>query len=197
MEIDKIKGYWKEEDARISENVRFNRQVSFRKFRSSFHRIRIWRFVRIAQWFVFMPLLLVWGILPHMKNDGSVLFYVAFAALMVIMLSFCISYIYHYICLSRIDMTGSISDVQQQVARLEKLDKWIYLFRFVFLGGAFLCAYKLFGSPSFGPGKITELALIGFILLYTLIVRVKFRIPKEYAPVKSSLDQAERETKED
>lgn len=196
MEIDKLKKYWKEEDKRISESVNINRGVSFQKFRSSFNRIKTWRFVRIVQWFIVMPLLFTWGILPNMKNDGSGLFYVALVLLIIIMMSFCVSYVYHYIYLSKIDFAESISKVQQKILRSEMLDKKIYLFRFVSMLVAFLCAFKLFGTPVIGSEKITILALTAFIMVYVLIVRLKFLIPKDYTKVKSCLDEMEDEEKE-
>ena len=193
MEMDKIKQCWKEEDKRISESVTINRNVSFQKFHSLYNRIRVWRFVRIVQWFIVIPLFFILMIFPHMKNDGSVLFYVALVLLMLITVSFCISYVYHYIYLSRIDFTESISSVQKKIFRSEVLDKRIYLFRFVSLVVAFLCAFKIFGTPFIGSDKIVIMTLIAFVMIYTLIIRLKFQIPQEYTKIKSCLDEMENE----
>jgi ABC-type polysaccharide/polyol phosphate export permease len=189
MEIDKIKKCWKEEDRRISENININKKASFQKLHSSYNRIRAWRLVRIIQWCIVIPLFFVLAIFPNMKNDGSTLFYIALVLLILITLSFCISYIYHYVYLSKIDFAGSISEVQKKIFHSEMLDKKIYLFRFIFLLIAFLCAFKIFGVSSLESEKIMITALIAFMMIYTLIVRLKFIIPKEYSNIKSSLDE--------
>lgn len=197
MEIDNIKECWKDESKRISENVNINRKVSFQKLHSSFNKIKVWRLIRIVQWCVVVPFFFVLIIPPHIKNDGSILFYVAFVLLILIMISFCISYIYHYLNLSKIDLTEPISKVQKKIYRLEILDKRIYIFRFISMMIAFLCAFKIFGTPSIEPGKMTIIALIIFIMIYTLIVRLRFQIPKEYTQVKSCLDEMENEEEKD
>lgn len=197
MDIDKIKECWKEEGGRLSEGIHINRDVSFQKLRSSYNRIKVWRFVRIAQWFVAIPVFFAWGIFPNLKNDGSGLFYAALALLVILVLSFCASYIYLYIYLSKIDPAGPVSEVREKILRSERVDKRIYLFRFVSLLAAFGCAYKLFGSPHLGPERMTTLVLIIFILLYALVVRLKFQVPREYGKVKSRLEEMENEEKED
>lgn len=197
MEIDKIKECWTAEGKRISESVHVKRDVSFQTFRSSLNRIKIWRFIRIVQWFIAIPVLFQWGILPNMKNDGSGLFYVALVSLILITVSFCASYIYHSIYLSKIDLADSLSNVQRKISTSERLDKRIYAFRFFGLLVAFLCAYKLFGTPVL---SLESLLIPGLFLLfigYKLFVRLKFLIPKEYAPVKSLPDEVENGTEKE
>lgn len=196
MEIDKIKKQWKEEDKHLSENISINGEVSFQKLRSSFNRIRTWRLIRIVQWWIIMPLFFAFVIIPNMKNDGSGLFYIALIVLILITLSFCVSYIYHYIYLLKIDFTESISEVQKKLSRLEKLDKRIYLFRFISLLVAFLCAFKLFGTPNMESDRISILGLTIFLLAYVLFFRLKYTLPKEYSQVKSYMDEAENREEE-
>lgn len=192
MEIDKIKEQWKEEGKLLSGNIFINNGVSFQKLRSSFWRIRAWRFVRIVQWCIIMPLFFVFIILPNMKNDGSGLFYIALVVFILIMLSFCVSYVYHYIQLSKIDFTESISETQKKISKLEILDKRIYFFRFIFLLVAFLCAFKLFGTPDIKSEDIAILSLTVFLLAYVLFIRLRFLLPNEYTKIKSGIDQMER-----
>ena len=193
MEIDKIKNCWQEESKRISENVSINRGVSFQKFHTSFNRIKLWRFIRIIQWFVVMPVLFTMFIFPQMKNDGTPLFYASLVLFILIVLSFCGSYIYHYLYLSKIDFTEPISKVQQRIFRAEALDKKIYLYRFISMIIAFLCGFKILGSPTIGSEKMVTIGLFVFLMLYALIVRTKFLIPKEYTKAKSYLDEIEKE----
>ncbi|MDL2265750.1 hypothetical protein LJC57_08030 [Parabacteroides sp. OttesenSCG-928-G07] len=193
MKIDNMKNCWKEEDKRISERTNINRNVSFQKLRSSFNEMKVWHFIRIIQWIIIMPLFFIWIVFPDMKNDGSALFYVALGGLILILISFCFSYIYHYIYLSEIDFSESISKVQKRISQSEMLDKKIYVYRLISLLIAFLCAYKVFGTPSLEPKRIMLLGLFVFLMIYNLFVRLKQQIPQEYAKVKSCLDEMENE----
>lgn len=197
MEIDNIKKCWECEGKRISNSIHINREVSLKKLHSSFNKIRIWKFIRIVQWLIIIPLLFLWGIFPNMKNDGSGLFYIALVLFIFITICFGASYIYHYIYLSKIDFTESILKVQKKICESEAMDKKIYLFRFISLPLAFICTYKIFGAPTFGEEKIMMIALFGIIIIYTFIIRLRFLIPKEYIKIKRYMDEIDNEENKD
>ncbi|MDR3140981.1 MAG: hypothetical protein LBU37_04570 [Tannerellaceae bacterium] len=195
MEIDEIKNCWKEEDKRISENVRINRNVSFRKLHSAFEKVRIRRLLRLVQMCIFVPLILVLIVLPRLKNDGSALFYLGFVSFIIPVLFFFIYAIYYYICLLKIDFTVSLVKAKMEILRLERIDKRLNLSRFVIVPVVTFSVFKIFGIP-LGQEAVIMLALIGLTMIAGFIKR-KGLIPKEYGKLKSSWEELEEDEKTD
>lgn len=131
--------------------------------------------------------------IPIYENDGSILFYICLVLFILIVISFFVSYLYHYIYSSKIDFTESILKVEQKILCAEKLDRKIYIFRFISLIIAFLCAYKIFSSPYLGGKKIILIALITIIMIFVLIIRLRILLRKEYDKVKSNLNTTDEE----
>ncbi|MCD7932840.1 MAG: hypothetical protein LUH15_16610 [Tannerellaceae bacterium] len=194
MEIDEIKGYWKEEDKRIIENVKINRDASFQKLRSSFDKIRIRRLLWLVQMCISVPLVFALMVFPRIKNDGSVLFYIALAGFIVpIVLSF-IYYIYYYICLLGIDFTVSILNAQKEIHRLQMSDKKLNLLGIIIVPIEAVSIFKIFDLP-IKHEAIIMLLLIAIIMTMSVIIKLKVLIPKEYSKVKSCLDEMEENEK--
>ncbi len=190
MEIDKIKGLWKEEDKRISGNVSVNRDASFQKLRSSFNKVRIRRLFYLIQMCIAVPLILVLIVFPRIKNDGSTLFYVALTSFIIPVTFFFFYYIYYYVCLLKIDFTESILKAQKEIYRLEGYDKrlnWLGLFIVPIVT---LSAFKIFAIP-FNQKAIMMMVFIAATMIFSFIAKLKVLIPKEYSKVKSYLDDME------
>jgi len=194
MEIDDIKGLWKEEDKRISESVRVNKDASLRKLRSSFDKIRMRRLFRLILNCIAVPLVLALIVLPRLKNDGSAWFYVGLISFMVPIAFFFGYYIYYYVCLLKIDFSESLLKAQKEIYRLEGFDKKLNWLGLIIVPIVTLAAFKIFGI-SFKQEAILMMALIAVTMVVSFIMKLKVTIPKEYSKVKSLLDELEEDNK--
>ncbi len=192
MEIDEIKNYWKEEGRRISENVKVNRDVSFQKLRSSFNKVRIRRLLYIVQMCIFVPLILALVVFPRLKNDHTVLFYLAVISFVVPILFFFSTSIYYYICLLKIDFTMSLVKAQKEILRLEMFEKKLNVLGLIVIPLVTLSTFKISGI-SFNREAILMIALIILTMIISYIMKIKILIPREYRKVKSYLDEIENE----
>ena len=188
MEIDKIKDLWKEEDKRISENVKINKDASFQKLRSSFEKVRIRRLIYLVQMCVFVPLVLALIAFPHLKNDESGMYYLSLAAFIVPITFSFFYYIYYYICLLKIDFTESIFKAQKEIYRLERFDKRLNWLGLIIVPVVTLSTFKIFGIP-FGQKAIIMIILIVLTMIFSFIAKLKVLIPKEYSKIKSYLEE--------
>lgn len=188
MNIDEIKGYWKEEGIRISGNVKINKDASFKKLHSSFNKVKIRRLFHLIQMCVSVPLIYALIVFPRMRNDGSVLFYLALVSFIVPILFSFIYYIYYYIRLLKIDFSESIFKAQKEIYHLEMFDKKLNLLGLIIVPIVSLSAFKIFGIP-FTTEAIIMLVLIAVIMVFSFIMKLKILIPKEYSKVKLYLDE--------
>jgi len=191
MEIDEIKGYWKEESKRISEKVEVNKEVSFQKLHYSFDKIRIHRLYRLILMCIAVPLIFVLIVFPRMKNDDSILFYVALASFIIPIAFFFFYYIYYYICLLKIDFTESVLKAQREIYRLETFDKRLNWLGLIIVPIVTLSTFKIFGIP-FKQEAAIMIAMITATMVISFIFKLKVQIPKEYSKVKSYLDEMEK-----
>jgi hypothetical protein len=196
MEIDEVKNYWKEEDKRISENIKINRNASFQKLHSAFEKVRIWRLIHLVQMCIAVPLILALIVFPQLKNDGSALFYPGFVCFIVPVMFFFIYAIYYYICLLKIDFTTSLVKAKMEILRLERIDKKLNLSGLVLVPIVTFGAFKIFGIP-LKQEAVIMLALIGLTMIVSFIIKLKGLIPKEYSKLKSSWEELEEEEKTD
>jgi len=188
MEIDEIKSLWKEEGKRISGNVRVNKDASFQKLRSSFDRVRIRRLFQLILMCIAVPLILVLIVFPRMKNDDSILLYLSLISFVVPIVFFFFYYIYYYICLLKIDFTASLLRAQEEIYRLERFDKRLNWLGLIIVPIVTLSAFKNLGIP-WNEKAIMMMVLIGLIMIFSFIIRLKILIPKEYSKVKSYLEE--------
>ncbi|MCD8041624.1 MAG: hypothetical protein LUH10_01035 [Tannerellaceae bacterium] len=141
-----------------------------------------------------VPLVFALMVFPRIKNDGSVLFYIALAGFIVpIVLSF-IYYIYYYICLLRIDFTVSILNAQKEIHRLQMSDKKLNLLGIIIVPIEAVSIFKIFDLP-IKHEAIIMLVMIAVIMTISVIIKLKVLIPKEYSKVKSCLDEMEENEK--
>ncbi len=197
MELDDIKSCWKAEDKRIAAHVKVNREASFKKLRSAFDKIRIWRLLQLIATCIVVPLILVMTVYPRLKNDGSMGYYLGLAAFIVpIIISF-VLHIYRYIRLLKIDFTTSVLKAQKEIIWLEMFDKKRNLYSMLFVPVSFWGALRAFGiwNMHLRPEGILMLALIGVTMIVSCIVKMKVIIPREYSKIKSLLDEIEKEEK--
>ncbi|MDR2914617.1 MAG: hypothetical protein LBV74_07285 [Tannerella sp.] len=192
MEIDEIKNYWKEEDRRISENVKINRDVSFQKLRSSFDKVRIRRLFYIVQMCILVPLILALVVFPRLKNDHTILFYLSVISFVVPILFFFSTSIYYYICLLKIDFTVSLVKAQKEILRLEMFEKKLNVLGLIVIPLVTLSTFKNFGIP-FNWEAMLMIALIVLTMIISYIVKIKVLISREYRKVKSYLDEIANE----
>jgi len=190
MEINEIKGCWKEEGKRISGNVKVNKDASFKNLRTSLDRVRIRRLFRLIQMCVVIPLILVLIVFPHMKNDDSTLFYLALTSFILPILLFFSTYVYYYICLLKIDFSESLMEAQKEIFRLEILEKKLNIVGLIIVPILTLSTFKIFGIPC-KPEAIIMMVLIAVTMVASYIIKMKVLIPKEYSKVKSYLDEME------
>lgn len=192
MEFDEIKSYWKEENKRISENVKVNKNVSFQKLRSSFDRVRIRRLFHVVLMCIAVPLILVLLVFPRLKNDNTMLFYLGLISFMVPILFFFSTTLYYYICLLKIDFTESLVKAQKEILRLEIFEKKLNVLGLIIIPFITLGTFKIFGLP-FNQNAVLMIVLIALTMIFSYIVKVKVLIPREYRKVKSYLDEIEED----
>ena len=192
MKIDEIKNIWKEENKRISKNVKVNKDVSFKKLRSSFDKVRIRRLFQLVLMCIVVPLILVLIVFPRMKNDGSMLFYVALASFAAPIIFFFATYIYYYICLLKIDFSEPLVKAQKEILRLEVFEKKLNRLGLIIMPIVTLSTIKIFSIP-YTQEAVAMIVLIVFTMVVSYIVKMKALIPKEYSKVKSYLDEIERD----
>ncbi|MDL2299128.1 hypothetical protein LJC21_00275 [Bacteroides sp. OttesenSCG-928-E20] len=190
MELNELKEYWKEEDKRISANIKVNKEASMHKLRSSLDRIRIRRLINLVLSCLFVPTVFSISLFPNMKNDGTILFYVALASFIVpILFAICYS-IYYTICLLKIDFSVSVLKSQQTIARLQRFDKKLNVMGLIVAPIVFLSTFKIFNLP-FNEQMIALLLLMLAMLITGFVVRLKVLIPGEYRQVKANLKELE------
>ena len=191
MEMTDVKDYWREEDRCISQSVKVNPDVRFRRLRTSLEEMKTWRLVRITLWCVLLPVLILFVFLPNVQNDGSVLFYVAASVFVLMLLIATVSYLYTLSGLWKIDLAGPLVEVHRKIVRLEKIDRFSLIFRFIALPVALLCAYKIFGMGSLTLKPIYVLGI--FVVVLAVIFKfgsaIKYRLPKEYSGIKPFPDE--------
>ena len=198
MEINEIKNCWKEEDKRISSNIKVNKNATFQKLRSSFDKVRIWRLLYLVQMCISTPLLLVLFVFPRLKNDGSGLYYLALVSFITLILfSFTIQ-LYYYICLLKIDFSDSLVKAQKEILRLEMLDRKLVVSGAIILPITTLSVCKIFAIPliQLKPEAIIMIALIVLVAIISTIIKMRILIPKEYDKIKSYLNEI-KESEED
>ena len=188
MEIEEIKNCWKEEERQIAEKMKVNKEASFKKLRTSFERIKIKRFYQVTLMCISTPLIILFVVFPHVKNDGSLLFYLAITFFILpIAVSF-IANIYFYTYLLKIDLADSILKTQKEIMRLETFEKKQRNASYMFLPITFLCAFKTFG---FTLNKEVTIMIVFFIIITIIgyIVNLKYLLPRDYRKIKSYLDE--------
>jgi len=198
MEINEIKNCWKEEDKRISSNIKVNKNATFQKLRSSFDKVRIWRLLYLVQMCIAAPLFLVLFVFPRLKNDGSGLYYLALVSFITLILfSFTIQ-LYYYICLLKIDFSDSLVKAQKEILRLEMLDRKLVVSGAIILPITTLSVCKIFAIPliQLKPEAIIMIALIVLVAIISTIIKMRILIPKEYDKIKSYLNEI-KESEED
>ncbi len=186
MEMTDVKDYWREEDRRISQSVRVNPDVRFRRLRTSLEEMKTWRLVRITLWCVLLPVLILFVFLPKVQNDGSVLFYAAASVFVLMLLISTVGYVYTLSGLWKIDLAGPLVEVQRKIVRLEKIDRFNLIFRFIALPVVLLCAYKIFdmGSLTLKPIHVLGVFVVVLAVIFKIVSAIKHRLPKEYSAVK-------------
>lgn len=193
MEIEELKKYWKKEDKRIAESVKVNKNISHEKLRSSFKRIKVRRLIFLILPYIYIPLIFVFIVLPHLKNDGSVSFYLSFA---FFSMSLIISYVvnlYYYIRLLKIDYTESVLQIQKEILGIEIFERKFHITSYFLVPFVLLAALRMFGSIT--ALNQTTIVFILLTIVFTIIgyfIKVKIMLPREYHKIKSYLDEIEK-----
>ena len=196
MDINEIKKCWKEEERRISGKIEINRTVSLKKLRTSFYRIKIRRFFQIVCASIYIPLVLIFVVFPHIKNDGSFGFYLAFISFMAYILAALIFQMYSFICLMKIDMTDPILKTQKEIIRLETIEKKRTTTAYIIVPLMILCVFRTIGVSLFRQETILFIVLCVLFAIIGYIIQVKYLLPKEYYRVKSYLDEIDEADKD-
>jgi hypothetical protein len=191
MEIKEIKDLWKEEGKRITENVKVNKDASLTKLRSSFNKIRIVQLFRLVFNSLSVPLIIVLIIFPKMKNDNSILFYVALASFLLLIFYAFFIQIYYNISLLKIDFSKSLVKTQKEILHLELFEKRLNILGLFFVPIAVLSMFKIFNF-SFNQEQIIMTVLIVLILFISFIAKMKYLIPKKYGELNTYLDDIEK-----
>lgn len=190
MEIEELRHYWKKEDKRITESVKVNKNVSHEKLRSSFNRIKVKRLIFLVLPCIYIPLIFALIIFPHLKNDGSVWFYLSVIFFsMFIIISYAIN-IYYYIRLLKVDCTESVLQIQKEILRLEIFGKKWHITSYFIVPFVLLATLRMFGRLiTLDQTTIIFILLTAVFVIIGYIVKVKVMLPKEYHKVKSYLDE--------
>ncbi len=195
MEIDDIKGFWKAENMRIAAHVKVNREASFQKLHLAFNKIRVRRLLHLVAICVYLPLLMALLVFPGLQNDGSIGFYLGFAAFMVPITAIFLLYIYRYIRLLKIDFTTSLLKAQKEIRWLERLDRRRNMCGLLIAPLTIWGTFRMFGIP-FQQNTLLVLVFMGVLMALGYLARMKVLIPREYNKIKSLLDEIENYEKD-
>ena len=196
MELEEMKSLWQQNKAEVS--IRINKVDIHAKLRSSLDKVRIKNLLSIIFMSLTTPVIILLVVIPHLKNDDSVIYYLGLVSFFTAIIISYAAYVYYYIRLLKMDTTHSIFDTQKEITRLEifkrKLHKWSY----ITLPFLFVAAFKIFGvniNKSLGTESIIMLLLIAIIGIVSYVVRMKVVLPGEFRDLKSQLDEMEEEEK--
>lgn len=189
MEIEELRRYWSLEDKRIAESVRVNRNVSHKKLRASFHRIKVKRLILLTLPCIYIPVIFA---SIAMKNDGTVGFYLSVLFFSAAVATAYAMNLYYYIRLSKIDYAEPVLQIQKEIVRLEIFDKRWHVIAYFIVPLVLAAALRMFGGPIISDRTTLLFCLFALVFLVVgYFVKVNKMLPGEYRKVKSYLDEME------
>jgi|GEM_PF-963565 len=192
MEIEELRNSWKKEDKRITKSVKINKEISCKKLRLLFNRVKVKKIIFLILPYIYVPIIFAFVIFPHIKNDGSIWFYLSFTFfLMSIIISYAVN-LYYFFRLKKIDYTKSVLQIQKEILHMEISEKKWHIISYLLVPFILLAALRMFGRiTSLNPTTIIFILLAIVFFVIGSFIKIKIILPKEYYKIKSYLNKIE------
>ncbi|HNW49970.1 MAG TPA: hypothetical protein PKH79_02740 [Prolixibacteraceae bacterium] len=193
MELSELQNLWLENNAKMDENIRINREILKQLLQRKPER-RIVRIKYHAIWELVLPLILLPIIIPQIKFRDDILFYLGtifFGAFCILSYYWAIRY---FLKVMKIDFSNPIILLKRQVAELERFKMQTKRVGYLFTPFVLAAVFMMTGTriQKITPYTMLPIFLIVIIMAVTFFITTKYTISGRFRKLNEEISELEK-----
>ncbi len=199
MELSELQALWQQQDTKLSENTRINKEilkqilVAKPEKRINREKIRVGGIDLILP-FVIIPLVLFLLDIPFRASIDC------YIGAFMFLGSFSLAYYWsvrYFMHLRKLDFSSSITSIKKEVNQLEKYKIKTTKFRYILMPFAMIGVFLVGDIPVFSKNFILPLSLIIIVFFMSIFVAFKYRIFEYHSKLNKEIAEVEKLEKEE
>jgi uncharacterized membrane protein len=197
MELNELQSLWIENDKKISDNIRLNKEILKRMLISKPEKRFNWIKIK-AEISLFSPIILFLALLAtDIQFRSTVNFYIGLGLFAVIYVTNYVWGIRYFLLIRKIDFSESILSLKKEIAELEKYKIKITRISYMFMPFAILGIFlMLIQKPIYNAESIVMLALIVLVYISSIYYTFKYSIYERFRKLNKEIAEIEELEKE-
>ncbi len=197
MELNELQSLWIENDKKISDNIRLNKEILKRMLISKPEKRFNWIKIK-AEISLFSPIILFLALLvTDIQFRLTVNFYIGLGLFAVIYVTNYVWGIRYFLLIRKIDFSGNILSLKKDIAELEKYKIKITRISYMLMPFAILGIFlMLIHKPIYNAESIVMLALIVLVYISSIYYTFKYSIYERFRKLNKEIAEIEELEKE-
>jgi len=197
MELNELQSLWIENDKKISDNIRLNKEILKRMLISKPEKRFNWIKIK-AEISLFSPIILFLALLvTDIQFCLTVNFYIGLSLFAAIYVTNYVWGIRYFLLIRKIDFSESILSLKKEIAELEKYKIKITRISYMFMPFAILGIFlMLIQKPIYNAESIVMLALIVLVYISSIYYTFKYSIYERFRKLNKEIAEIEELEKE-
>ena len=197
MELNELQSLWIQNDKKISDCTRLNKEILKRMLISKPEKRVNWIKIK-AEFNLFSPIILFLLLLVmNIQFRLTLNFYIGLGLFTLLYVTSYIGDIRYFLLVRKIDFSGTILSLKKGIAELEKykikITRISYMFMPFAIFGIFL---MLFQKPIFNPESIVMLVLIILVYISSIYYTFRYSIYERFRKLNKEIAEIEELEKE-
>lgn len=197
MELNELQSLWIENDKKISDSIRLNKEILRRMLMSKPEKRFNWIKIK-AEISLFSPIILFLALLvTDIQFRLTLNFYIGLGLFAVIYVTNYVWGIRYFLLIRRIDFSGAILSLKKEIAELEKYKIKITRINYMLMPFAILGIFlMLIQKPIYTAESIVMLALIVLVYISSIYYTFKYSIYERFRKLNKEIAEIEELEKE-
>jgi len=197
MELNELQSLWIENDKKISDSIRFNKEILRRMLMSKPEKRFNWIKIK-AEISLFSPIILFLALLvTDIQFRLTLNFYIGLGLFAVIYVTNYVWGIRYFLLIRKIDFSGAILSLKKEIAELEKYKIKITRISYMLMPFAILGIFlMLIQKPIYTAESIVMLVLIVLVYISSIYYTFKYSIYERFRKLNKEIAEIEELEKE-
>jgi len=192
MELSELKEMWHQNDKKLSENTRINKEVLKRMLIAKPEKRILWEKIKTGVNLILPIALILLILVPNIQYRSSIDFYIGillFGAVSSLIYYWTVRY---YMLVRNIDFASSVTSIKKNIKKLEKYKIKLKKLGYVLMPFGITGIFLMGKIPLFSTKSILPVTLIVLVIIVSIYYTFKHSIVEQFRKLDNEIEELEQ-----